>query len=1292
MPQEIKQLIGALDLDSPIETIEKGFHRDARNIVFRGIPPNRRAEYVPGNTVKNNPLLPGSGVNKTIMAKYDSKNMCVYIFNFNSIGNHGIYKYNTITDTFQRLVEVGINTNGDVLGFTADSLHNLDILYGDSTQGDIIYWLDSQGRPSKINVNRAVSGGYGTIDRSFLNVCRQPASIPPICAYERDASNTVNNLRKKLFKFKIRWVFDDKDKSVTSSQCSMPLPFDPFDQTIDTDPTFNCRISIVYQTGPPNVKKIEILGAVTIGNSFSDFFLVSSIDKSVSGLSNNDLGTFLFYNDRAYNYIDLTESIQLFDYVPDMAGAQTILNGNVPSYGNITEGRPNLTSFSNGSNTSGITASQVPYYYGDTFSRLVSSQSGDSGFGSGNIHIVVRGYILTTFTTDTYAVYMTDGTNITYTTSIGDDSSAVIEGLRVNALSKGYTIISNGNNDLIVFKSNISLARSFITSNYAYNAAFNSSFYAYDWLGKHGWGLTYFDENGKTNGTVYTDGFSVSSPSYTEGYAGGDKPVFNASVWHRPPDWAYYYQWVRTKDLKKSKFQQWVSDRTFKDLSSLSGQVKYAYVSIQSLNVFINANPGSPLGYTFSAGDRITFFKRYNEDGTTAILYGNSKDFEIAATVVDPTINGEIKIGEFVKIILPPTDGNFDFGASAYNNYFIEMYTPAQSVANGLDVYYEYGQRYKIGNPTQSNRFHQGMTQNQSEDLITDATFQFMEGDFYIKQRAVQTGNEYLFNIPEMTITGADFIIIGINLVSKTYDDPNITTQSQSYVGMPAFNPFTDGRWFLGANTVTDFHIKGTISFSFATAQTGSAWDIYIQNRFGEKKYLISSNVEGAGVYSFSFDTVTTLEDDHIFLLAQGSSVRTIKFLSSNITFTIDRIVNQKMIDQNFSDYFPSAVNSNGRAFIYEPDANRVTFPTMFRWGGAFQKDTSINNSNRFYPENFDNIDRGYGAIMAMKNWNRLLTFFQERKCGQTGIYQKFITDSGGNNQLITTDSIIASNNISYYDGDYGVYNQPASIVQSGYVYYFVDPIKNKILRLSKDGLTDLTELYKVQTWAGNNLPKYLNPGTYQFGGNQKVLGVFNVRPDKVDEYLLLAQGTAIAPGEVFGFEESYNSFYSKIDIDCDCMVCAETTLLFFRNGIMWKQSTSVSYNSFFGISKQASITVVFNESAAVKKLFDATGYMSNFTWMNDTKGDIETNVINSQTGQSQQSLIMTDDYDTVESPKRYAAFNFDMNSGPNQILALWEGDKLNGEIITCKYKGGAGVNSYFFAPFINYQIDNRNP
>jgi hypothetical protein len=370
---------GILNFDDSDEVINPSHHKDARNIVFRGTQPNLRAENTPGSVEIQNNLLVSAGINKTIGKYYDAVGKRIFFFMYNSFLVHGIYVYNTTSNTFQILV-LNPNSATDILGFTASgTITGINIIYGDSSQGDILCYVDSLGRPSKININRALAGGYGTFQRSFLDVAKEPAEIMPYVVYENDASNTVNNLRKKLFRIKVRWVFDDQDKSVTSSQSEMPLPYNSLNQDTDTDPTKNCRLAITYQTGPANVKKIEILASNSNGVTMSDFYLVASLDKAVENIPNNDLATYIFYNDKGYNFIDINESNQVQDYVPISCGAQALLNGNVLSYGNITEGYPNLMNFGDGTNTSYITSEPVPSFMGPIAHRLLQLNLGIVG-------------------------------------------------------------------------------------------------------------------------------------------------------------------------------------------------------------------------------------------------------------------------------------------------------------------------------------------------------------------------------------------------------------------------------------------------------------------------------------------------------------------------------------------------------------------------------------------------------------------------------------------------------------------------------------------------------------------------------------------------------------------------------------------------------------------------------------------------------------------------------------------------------------------------------------------------
>lgn len=1309
MPKEIKQFIGSMDLDSPSEVIGKGFHRTARNLRFRGLQGNMRPEVVPGNIELVNSFLPGTGTNVAIGRYYDPIKKRIFFFNYNSAGTHGIYILNTLTGVFQRLILIGFNTVGDPLGFTPTVIYNVDIIYGESEQGDILYYIDTQLRPTKINIDRALAGAYGGIQRSFIDVAKEPADIPPYVVYEDDATVTVNDLRKKLFKFKVRWVFDDQDKSVTSTQSELPLPYDALNTVTDADPTKNCRIAIVYQTGAFNVKKVEILAALSLGNVFSDYFLIASIDKAAENIPNNDIRTFLFYNNKGYTDINVIESIQLFDYVPQTAQAQALLNGNVLGYGNITEGYPNLTNFSNGTTTSNISAAVSPFYTGRYFSLLVATQAGKSGFSTGNIHIVVRGRVSATSgifgSANNYQIFFTDSTVVEYLAQVGDDIAAVIEGLRVDAIANGFTIVSVGNNDLYISKTSIVLARFLLTpatSITGENLA-NNSLNAYDWWSTHGYGLVYFDDKGRTNGAVYTDGFSISSLPYSEVNPPLDIPRFLISIYHRPPIWAYYYQIVRTKDATKSKLLQWISERTFKDTNTGLGQDAFAYIGIESLYTFIDKNNSTPLSYSFTPNDRIRFIKLYDGAGNAVQIYAN-KDFEIVALSINPTINGIDYIGRFIKLKLPTTDGTFDFGNSTFGNYFIELYTPAQSVANGLNVYYEFGERYAIASPLTVNAFHQGQLQNQTSDLVTPATFEFTKGDYYIRNRTIQTGQEIIYEVSSGFGPDADAgrITLGLTPISISYSDPNITVGTspfQNLVGFTLASNMSRQILTIVSGTYT-FRIKGTIIIIFRDVGPDSyPYEFFLQKNNGTKYQLVSPfDAHNPGTYTFQVDTTFTMsggERMFIFGWAVNGNDNTRSFATTNLSVTRESAFSQRCIDPNFSDFFPSAVNSNGRAYVFDADANQVNYPVMMRWGGLYQSNTNINNTNRFYPEDFAEFSRASGSIQRFGVFENMLTIFQERKSAVTGIYSRYIQNNDDNSQLVTTNRIITENNYRYAAGDFGCGNQPDSVVQSGFVYYMIDPIKGKPLRLSKDGYTDLGELYHVQTWAGENLTKYLNNYTYPFGGNARVTGTFNIWPDKTGEYILVAQGGTTGSdtliGESLCFDEAKNSFTSFMDFAPDCILCAENKLYMWRNGRTWVLDDSVPVASFFDAKKTASITLVFNENAALKKVFNAFGCQSNRTWSAPTFGDVETNSVNYQTGLIQQSIIMEQDFDILEMPSRYASFNRDQNSMIDPNEALWEGNYLVGTLLILRLSYGDNADNYLFSPYITYQLNARN-
>jgi hypothetical protein len=445
---------GGLNLDDALYNVPKNAYIDAMNVTTDAIEGSndRAITNIVGN-ISVFTSLP-AGRNKCIGACPNNVRNTVIYFVWNENGYHSVFEYNNdsgeITSLFQNLTQ---SDNIDVLGFlehkkiTSINIYNRNPSVG---EGDLLFFLDSLGRPTTMDIERFRNEEYTPVTRDILDVCKKPPLFPPLNIYVNDTDVATNDLRNRLFRFKYRYVYDNNEKSVCSPIGSVPLPVRVTDEAFVNDPEKNNRIDLTLNTGDKDVKAVELLMSYVRGtNDWSDFGLVETINKEdlflkskviileenpldtavkatvtftgapIVGtvitltlkqiVSNDtyDIGTYTvqdgdtladitaglvaslnlsgfigtvtnptpntisfyfdgavylfnnnliyivfpfnanvdnipfpysFYNDGTYPIIDVQESIQLLDYVPDLANAQEMANGNVLIYGGITEG------------------------------------------------------------------------------------------------------------------------------------------------------------------------------------------------------------------------------------------------------------------------------------------------------------------------------------------------------------------------------------------------------------------------------------------------------------------------------------------------------------------------------------------------------------------------------------------------------------------------------------------------------------------------------------------------------------------------------------------------------------------------------------------------------------------------------------------------------------------------------------------------------------------------------------------------------------------------------------------
>ena len=1281
MPTQELPFLGQMNLDDPFAVLPQGAHVNASNLIFRGTGSNLQAQNLLGTREITALTLP-TGTNVCIGRKYDAVRNRVFYFNYNSLGTHGIYILNG-DETVNTLIQTGTNTTGDPLAFDANvSIDSIDILYGDPVDGDILYYVDSLLRPTKININRYIAGTYNPILRNYIDVAKAPPQMPLKCVYENDATVNTNNVRNSLFQFKYRFVYDDNEKSVWSINSIIPLPNQsmynasgiPLASISNNDYTQNSRISLFFSTGDVNVKKIEIAARQVKDGATSDYFLIDSLDKSALSIPNNDIYWYKFYNGDTYASIDIKESILLQSLVPQTAGCGALLNGNVTAYGNITEGY-NAVNSSIGVNL----ISSAPYFFDYNGLLFFATVNGvDSGSQGTTLKIYLYGTGTNTSGTVTtlnngaanFVINAVNGsgTSIGTTYNNATDSvtvSAVLTAISASLVTNGFTQVSLVGNILTMsYPTAITLYSSGTsTTGVGSESPDNAKgvTFAYPPKSNYTTGLMYFDAAGRTNGATVPLSGSFNTSSNDMSVVG--HPQLQIS--HRPPIWATSYSVVRSRNLTYNKRLTWVTNGAYADSNANILGIQYAYLEIDNIseyNNLIQATQGV-VGYTFAKGDRVRIYNRFDSTGTSAVI-GSVYDYEIVGTVNSVIINGITKVGNFLQIYYPTADitSNFKFdGTPDYLAYQIIIYSIASHSNTNNEVYFEFGKMFGIGNAGTVNAYHIGQEQTQTSNLATPALIGIGNGDFFNRVRSVpigQTytytatgfGNGFVYIAPQLTLTGSTFTNSLYTVQNSILDQSN-TLYPADYSSAKAF--------FLNLSSSQSVTVRVRASIPI-TVDLPTSTAVLLQAVNSGGTYNLVTAVAPVSMvvntaYNITVDSTIIVQPlGHLHFIIQNTS-QIVNQRVSGFTITVDVINNVTIpiVESSFSDVYSLVTNSNGRPTLVDVNAKQTTYSTLFRYSQPYQLGTNINGTNMFYDLNSDEFTKDFGDIVRLKVHERELRVYQKIRVGVVGIYAKFIKDQTGTNSLVTSDTIITKNNINYYVGDNGL-SIPSALVSEGNVDYFPSVNKGEIIRLSQDGMTSISSLYKVKSWSGVNVQKFSTDSTYTYGGKARIVGTYNYIKDRHGEVIFCLQGASDKTPYTISFDEDRNEFSSFYDFHPDQILCAGNKLITWLNGRIYVHDNSSAYNTFYGTSYPSKIELVCNKGGQFKKDFTYITYIAPSTqvWTAANIGDVATSI-------GQQSSLVASDFDWREG--RFDAPFMRDNNGANGVI---DGDYLKGEWI----------------------------
>tara|TARA_R110000764_G_scaffold31459_4_gene71956 strand:- start:2901 stop:7736 length:4836 start_codon:yes stop_codon:yes gene_type:complete len=233
-------------------------------------------------------------------------------------------------ETQTTLINYHVVDTGNVLNFDSKYL-----ITGVNKIGDLLFFTDDKNPPRKINVKRA----YTNVTAFDLNVIVQPPLSAPTISLFTQATE-ANFMETRMISFAYRYQYLDEEYSALSQFTDIAFApgvfaYDPSTNLNKGMTNIYNAVSIGFNTGGANVIGIDLIFKFANSNILN---IIEKFKKDDFGWSDNSIQTQTFSNSKIYTTLPESELLRLYDNVPLIAKAQTIM-ANRLVYGNYEDGR-----------------------------------------------------------------------------------------------------------------------------------------------------------------------------------------------------------------------------------------------------------------------------------------------------------------------------------------------------------------------------------------------------------------------------------------------------------------------------------------------------------------------------------------------------------------------------------------------------------------------------------------------------------------------------------------------------------------------------------------------------------------------------------------------------------------------------------------------------------------------------------------------------------------------------------------------------------------------------------------
>ena len=280
------------------------------------------------------------------------------------------------------------------------------------------------------------------------------------------------------------------------------------------------------------------------------------------------------------------------------------------------------------------------------------------------------------------------------------------------------------------------------------------------------------------------------------------------------------------------------------------------------------------------------------------------------------------------------------------------------------------------------------------------------------------------------------------------------------------------------------------------------------------------------------------------------------------------------------------------RAYIQEESINAEVRSNSLIYSGIYNSRTGINNTNVFNvgQDITKSADPSNGSIQKLYAEDTNIIIFQENKISRALIDKDAIYNAEGGGAVTSSNLVIGQ--IVPYAGNFGISKNPESFAVYGYRKYFTDKNRNVVLRLSQDGLTEISNYSMVDFFRDkfNDLDYFQETG--------EAIGGYDVYNKQYALYLKSANEDSNNVKNVITFDEQAKGWTSFFSYKPERMFSVGGNYYSYKSNKIWKHyADDVDRGSFYGIQLGSKVQFIFNPKVSTSKVFKTINYEGSDGW-----------------------------------------------------------------------------------------------